>query len=65
MKRVRIAVVLFAAASSTAQANPGCIYTDSYLFTNPSYLGGLIGTNSRAGAGRGRSQGQEMEHRLL
>lgn len=44
MKRVRIAVVLFAAASSTAQANPGCIYTDFYLFTNPSYLGGLIGT---------------------
>jgi hypothetical protein len=44
MKRAMIAVVLSAAAISSAEAGPGCVYTDSYLFTNPSYLGGLIGT---------------------
>jgi hypothetical protein len=44
MKRVTIAVALSVAAVATARANPGCIYTDAYLFANPSYLGGLIGT---------------------
>lgn len=44
MKRVTVAFVFSAVAFLPAKAGPGCIYTDSYLFSNPSYLGGLIGT---------------------
>jgi hypothetical protein len=44
MKRVATAVLITASAVQMAQAKPGCIYTDSHLFANPSYLGGLIGT---------------------
>ena len=44
MKRVTVAVVLSTVTALPVLADPGCIYTDSYLFTNPSYLGGLIGT---------------------
>jgi hypothetical protein len=44
MKRVTVAVILSTVTASPVLADPGCIYTDSYLFTNPSYLGGLIGT---------------------
>lgn len=38
------ASVLLIIAVSCAQARPGCVYQDAFLFSDPTYLGSLIGT---------------------
>lgn len=42
--RTLVFALMSTLSANAAQAGPGCLYQDAFLFSDPTYLGGLIGT---------------------